>query len=317
MKPLRKNVAIAIDGGGLRGVITTRAMAVVERAGIPWEGGKAHKWGDVARLIAGTSTGSVISAALGVGLSAAEVHQLYCVMAAKIFKKSISSTLWPIFPYRYPNGPLIQVLKAYLKDKRMADLWQPERQMDIVMPVRDLVQSKTHFIKSWKSAYQKWPVWKAVVASCSVPTFFPVVEGSYVDGGVGSYANPCYVAAYEARQCLKWKARETTLISLGTGRGPSGLKPHEADTFLPIQWLSPLITTFMEDANEQQVRVVNELFYGLDFRRFQVDIPNIPIDDPAYVGELTRIGDELGRKILGDEVDTQAIQPPQRPPKFR
>ena len=30
MKPLRKNVAIAVDGGGIKGVIVTRALAILE-----------------------------------------------------------------------------------------------------------------------------------------------------------------------------------------------------------------------------------------------------------------------------------------------
>ncbi len=30
MKPFRKNLAIAIDGGGIRGVIVTKALTLVE-----------------------------------------------------------------------------------------------------------------------------------------------------------------------------------------------------------------------------------------------------------------------------------------------
>ena len=80
-------------------------------------------------------------------------------------------------------------------------------------------------VKPWKPDYTDWPVTLAVLASSAVPTLFPVVEGRYVDGGVGSYANPCYVAAYELRYCLGWDPAETTLISLGTGRTPHTLTP--------------------------------------------------------------------------------------------
>jgi len=30
MKPFRKHVAIAVDGGGIKGVIVTRALAILE-----------------------------------------------------------------------------------------------------------------------------------------------------------------------------------------------------------------------------------------------------------------------------------------------
>lgn len=306
MKPLRKNVAIAIDGGGLRGTMVARALAVVEEA-------TGLRCGERAGLLAGTSTGSIISAGLGINMSAAEIHQLYCELAKMIFRKSLRSVLWPLFTYRYSNRPLIQVLKTYVGDKKMGDFWTAERKVDVVITARDLVQGRTLFIKPWKEAYKDWPVWRAVVASCTVPTYFPVLDGCFVDGGVGSYSNPCYVAAYEAVKCLGWNPDETTLISIGTGRVRSPLKPYEASRFWSIKWLTPLLDTFLADANQQQVRVVHEFFPTLDFRRFQMDIPDIPIDDPKYVDVLTELGNELGQKILEDQIDVEATRPPARP----
>ncbi len=294
MKALRPNVAIAIDGGGLRGVMVARALTIFEQ-----ELGK--KCGDIARLAAGTSTGSIISAGIGVGMSAAEIHKLYCDLASVIFRKSWRSVLWPIATYRYANDALIKTLKTYLGEIKMSDFWKPDRQMDVVITARDLVQGRTLFVKPWKNAYKDWPVWRAVVASCTVPTYFPVVEGCFVDGGAGSYSNPCYVAAYEAVKCLKWKPEETTLISLGTGRVVPNIKPYQANRFLPLGWLTPLIDTFLADSNQQQVRVVQEFFPGLDFRRFQIDIPDIPIDEPKYIQALTELGNALGQKIVEDE----------------
>ena len=60
MKPFRKNVAIAIDGGGIKGVIVTRALASLERH-------LSKPVHDIFRLAAGTSTGSIISAGIGAG----------------------------------------------------------------------------------------------------------------------------------------------------------------------------------------------------------------------------------------------------------
>ena len=57
MKPFRKHVAIAVDGGGIKGVIVTRALAILE----DHLGQSAH---EIFRLAAGTSTGSIISASI-------------------------------------------------------------------------------------------------------------------------------------------------------------------------------------------------------------------------------------------------------------
>ena len=63
MKPFRKNIAIAIDGGGMRGVIPIRALMKLESVmGIPLS--------QMAGLVAGTSTGSIICAGLAAGLGA-------------------------------------------------------------------------------------------------------------------------------------------------------------------------------------------------------------------------------------------------------
>jgi predicted acylesterase/phospholipase RssA len=62
MNPCRK-VALAIDGGGIRGVIAAKALAVVEK-----HLGKPIR--NIAGLVAGTSTGSIISGGIASGLSA-------------------------------------------------------------------------------------------------------------------------------------------------------------------------------------------------------------------------------------------------------
>jgi predicted acylesterase/phospholipase RssA len=172
--------------------------------------------------------------------------------------------------------------------------------------VRDLVENRTRFVKSWKQEYRDWKAWYAVLCSSAVPTYFPVVDGRYIDGGVGSYTNPSYVAAYEAQFCLGWDPADTTLISIGTGRVPGGLEEHEADRFNPLEWVHPLIDTFLTDASDQQVRLVMQFFPDLDFRRFQVDLdPPIELDDPSGIPELSRWGERLGQMILDDEVDSK------------
>lgn len=311
MKSLRKNVAISIDGGGIRGVIVTRALTMLEeQLGLSIHGRF--------RLMTGTSTGAIIAAGLGAGLSADRLHQLYLQKGPEIFQHSLRTLVWPLLArYRYSLAPLAEALRKEVGELTMGDLWAADPPTDVVITVFDLVENCSRFVKSWKQEYRDWPVSKAALASSAVPTYFPVVDGRYVDGGVGSYINPCYLAAYEAQFCLNWDPAETTLISLGTGRDPSMLQSGEANKFWAWNWIGPILGAFTRSADDQQVHLVETFFKQLDFRRFQVDLREpIGMDDASRIPELVAYGEELGKKLLNDETDraqqVQATQAPHR-----
>ena len=76
MKPFRKNVALAVDGGGIKGVVASRAIAILED----------HLQKPSYEIF--KSTGSIISAGIATGLFGEEIHNLYCDMGPIIFKKT-------------------------------------------------------------------------------------------------------------------------------------------------------------------------------------------------------------------------------------
>lgn len=298
MKPFRKHVAIAIDGGGIRGIVATRALMMLEEA----LGESLH---DVFRLAAGTSTGSIIAAGLGAGLTAKTMNELYLRLGKTVFKKSWRTFFFPFTRYQYSSEPLQKALHDQFDNMKMGDFWNAKPRTDVVTITMDLFTNKSRFIKPWKPEYKDWPIVTAVLASSSIPAYFPVVEGRYVDGGIGSYANPCYIAAYEALFCLKWKLEETTLISLGTGRDPQTVKPGQAEKMAVWDWLVPLEDAFLSSTSDQQVHLVETFFKGLDFRRFQVDFKEyIALDDPNQMDKLLAYGEQMGAMILNDKVDS-------------
>jgi len=308
MKPFRKNVAIAIDGGGIRGVIVTKALSMLEEA-------LGQSIYDVSRLMAGTSTGSIITAGLAAGESAAKIHQLYLDLGEIVFKQSLRTFFWPLTRYRYPHKQLEDAWQMYLGERVMSDYWTDDPPIDVIITTYDLLENRPRFMKSWKPEYKKLPVVKAVLASSSVPTYFPVVDGRYVDGGLGLHENPCYLAAYEILHVLKWKLEETTLISLGTGRDPNAIQPDQPERFKTWEWLEPLLDAFLVSASDQQVHMVETFFTGLDFRRFQVDLKEpIEMDNAHAIPELIKYGEEMGQMILNDQYDrVQYMEPPELP----
>jgi hypothetical protein len=307
MKPFRKNLAIAIDGGGIRGVMVTKALTMLEEA----LGQPLHNSG---RLYAGTSTGSIISAALAVGLPASRIHELYLALADTVFEKSWRTLLFPVSRYRYPHEPLEIALHEQLGDIKLKDLWADLRLTDIVITTFDLLRNRTMFIKPWKLQYQDWLLAQAVLASSCVPTYFPPVDGRYVDGGVGSYANPCYLAAYELNFCLGWDPAETTLLSFGTGRPPGLLKPGEPERVFAWNWVDPVLDAFLSSASDQQVLLVETFFKKIDFRRFQVDMDGpYPMDDVSGIPRLIEYGTQMGNMVLNDELDSAIRVKPTTP----
>jgi Patatin-like phospholipase len=308
MKPFRKHLAIAVDGGGIRGLIATKALSILEASlGISVF--------ELSRLMAGTSTGSIIAAELATGAGASALNQLYLDYGGAIFKKSLRTFFWPLTRYRYPQKPLEDALRKYLGDRVMSEFWTANPPTDVVIATYDLLENRPLFIKSWKSEYRHWPAVKAVLASSSAPTYFPVVEGRYVDGGLGLYENPCYLAAYEIQFALKWRLEETTLISLGTGRDPRAVQAGQPERFYTWQWLEPLFDAFLSSAADQQVHLVKTFFPKLDFRRFQVDLKaSIEMDDASAIPVLVEYGELMGQMILNDQYDrAQRVEPPEMP----
>ncbi|MHB1354733.1 MAG: patatin-like phospholipase family protein [Anaerolineae bacterium] len=303
MKPLRKHVALAVDGGGIRGLVVTRALALLEEH-------LGQQVSSLFHLAVGTSTGAIISAGLAAGLSAAKMTDLYLQLGQQVFRRTLRSRLWPLVRYRYPLAPLYTALSQHLGSGTMKELaGQPGTPL-LVIPVFDLQENRSRLVKSYKSEYAAWPLAQAALASSAVPTFFPVVGGRYVDGGVGSYANPCYLAAYETFFCQGWDPAETSLISLGTGRAPHASKEVNYDRYYAWQWLDPLLGAFLQSADDQQVHLVQTFFGALDFRRFQVDL-EVPIgmDDASQMDRLVDYGEQLGHKILNDELDPAQWSP--------
>ena len=99
MKPFRKHTAIAIDGGGIRGIIPAVALSMLEdKLGKPVY--------EIFELAAGTSTGSIISAGIGAGLTAKKMAELYRDLGDSIFPHTLRRFLWPLTRYRYAAEPL-------------------------------------------------------------------------------------------------------------------------------------------------------------------------------------------------------------------
>lgn len=272
---------------------------------------------NIAQLTAGTSTGSIIAAGIASGISAKDLNHLYVTLGPKVFPFTMRKLLFPLTPHRYPSGPLEAFLNAYFGERRMGDFWLGSHPIDVVITAYDLKENRNRFIKPWKEEYANWQVALAVRASCTVPTYFPIVEGRYIDGGVGAYANPCYLAAYEAVRVLEWDPNETTLLSFGTGRDPYSFDTSQSRRIPAWDWIAKIFGVFLHSAEDQQVHLVESLFDQIDFRRFQIDLSEpIPMDDVRQIDKLVEYGKLLGQMVLDDRFDRAMHILPQKPSHY-
>ncbi len=316
-KTFRKNVAISFDGGGIRGIVVTKALTMLEKKLVE-DGYIKRTLNEKVGLFVGTSTGAIIAAALAAGVTASELNRYYRELGGDVFRRFGRWGRYLFEGERYSNEKLKSHLKEILDGKigagaKMKDFYSMDPSIDVVFTTFDLVSSKIRFIKPWNKPdrkddenFTKWPVIEALLASSAAPTYFPSVKGKYgqyIDGGVSSYNNPCYIAAYEILNHLKekkWKIENTTLISIGSGRGKPILDRPGKHRLGLVKLADAMLTAFMTSANDQQVTLVEEAPNKLDFRRFQVNLrEDIALDDIRKIKELEEYyGTKLGEMIV-------------------
>jgi uncharacterized protein len=240
MTPLRQHAALAIDGGGIKGLVVAQALTALEAE---LGGGPLIKHLRL-KILAGTSTGAIITAAIAMGMEAHDIAQVYLDLGQDVFPPLVPD--WfpkaleqaheilrlVLQPHLYPNEKLIEVLKTFIQrqtgkaDLTLAELNEilgPDKAL--ILTAVNITERRTRFLKSYKADNGDWKLWEAILASSSAPIALPVwsrVEASgkrayYTDGGVGNYGNPAYIAAQEAVVFRGDAPEDVSLLSFGTG----------------------------------------------------------------------------------------------------
>ena len=209
--PIRR--ILTIDGGGVRGILALKLLERLEaRITSPSydirnsANERPARLLDLFDMVAGTSTGAMIVGLLQIGYSPREILRKYRDLLPKIFKTKLHSGLSQLFGTKYSQRHLKRLNQEQFGDTR---LWQLPK--DIMIVARDMVRSESTFFTAFKLSHsdqiggphQVYGTFKtlrlrdAVMASLSAPTLFPSY-GRFVDGGVGSFNNPCLQAVIEA-----------------------------------------------------------------------------------------------------------------------
>jgi len=216
--PVRR--ILCIDGGGILGTFPAAFLASIESE-------LDRPIAEYFDLIAGTSTGGILAIGLGMGLTAAEVLDLYERRGPEIFGAhanplinralGISRTLRRVVSSKYTSDGLRTVLGAVLGNRRLG-----ESRTRLVIPAWDPACQTVYIYKTahhprLKRDYKALAI-DAALATSAAPTFFREhVTGESVgliDGGVWAN-NPIAIAVVEAIGLLGWNASQLRVLSLG------------------------------------------------------------------------------------------------------
>ena len=204
---------LSVDGGGYRGVFAAQLLKRMEEE---WQIDWCSRFG----LLAGTSTGSILTAGLACGLPAARLADFYDAHGEAIFTPRLRSRfdVLGLFTSRYSNTQLRALLEDTFGETTLGDVPIP-----LILPAVDIDNGCVHVFKSkFHDEFVRDPkvrVSDAVLASCSAPTYFdPHFVGDYqvADGGLWAN-NPSLVATIDAHYRLKIPLGDIRIISVGTG----------------------------------------------------------------------------------------------------
>jgi hypothetical protein len=225
---------LALDGGGIRGILTLEYLAVIEEM-LRRRSGADFLLCDYFDLIGGTSTGSIIAAALACGMSVDQLKRLYGEIGTSVFKDKF----WRkgLFVPKFPAEPVRHALDAHLGADTSLDSERVRTGLMIMTKRLDTGSPwPLHNHPDARYARQDGRLLlnQVVRASTAAPTYFEpeqiaiatrdgnVVKGAFVDGGVSPFNDPALqllmVAALHGHG-FRWQTGrdKLLLVSVGTG----------------------------------------------------------------------------------------------------
>ncbi len=286
---------LALDGGGLRGLISARILQRLYHC--PEIAG----WLDQVDLIAGTSTGSLLGLGLASGKKPQEICDIYLNSGKLIFTRNRwtdycnpKQLFEVLFGAKYINRELEKQVNLTFGELTLGEL-----QKKVVVPSFQLDNEKPNDRRSWKpkifNNFQAkdfdYKLAKVALYSTAAPSYFPSVDG-FIDGGVCAN-NPSIVALTQALNAGECDLSDVVLLSIGTGENPEYIEKKVLN-WGALRWASPLITILMEgvsDISHYQAKHLLKKHY----HRMQVILDpkeNIAMDASDKIGRMDILGRE-------------------------
>ena len=290
---------LSIDGGGIRGIVTTVMMQRLQAT----PGLKGFL--DSVDLIAGTSTGGLLALGIARGLELDQIRDLYVDDGPDIFDDSWIDDLLDLGKLRgadYKIGPMRRVFKRVLGES--TTLGQLQKRVLITAFDMDN-ENPDPLERTWKpKLFHNFPgdgsdraelAYKVGMYTAAAPTYFPSVDG-YIDGGV--YANNPSMCALAQTQDKRYRPtpriNEVVMVSLGTGTSLFHIKGKTLDWGY-AQWIKPLISLMLDGISgiaDYQCSQMLRRRYHRQAPVFPADV-SIPMDDVKKIPYMIQFAESL------------------------
>lgn len=269
---------LSIDGGGVRGIIPATLLArISEKVNKP-----IHEYFD---LIAGTSTGGLIALCMANGMCAEEVQNFYLHKIKSIFKDTILDNFKDGFGKNlgadYDPKNLERILKVIFKNRTLGDI-KLKKNCTVLVPAFDIspvrngkpANFKPKVYNSHSADYQNEMLVDIACRTTAAPTYFPIREKKFIDGGVAinhpAMAAVAFAINRDPNKGLNYSLDELKVLSLGTGTSnKTRIDPKKVGdgNWGIIKWLKYLpwlLTESNVQATEYYIRQVLNIDNRLD-----------------------------------------------------
>ncbi|XP_063834103.1 calcium-independent phospholipase A2-gamma-like [Ostrinia nubilalis] len=285
---------LALDGGGIRGIIAIELLRTLERLA----GRKVHQLFD---YIVGVSTGAIIAAVIGGGVGTLDTaNEMYLTLSKQMFGNTslIGGTSRLVWTHSYyDTAAWERLLRDNLGDCTLTQCNRHNSpKMALVSCVVNSGARLSPFLfRSYECGFRVRSVfpgtararlWHAVRASAAAPTYFDEfrLDGLlHQDGGI-MVNNPTGVGLHEAKLLFGPDAlRRATVVSIGTGRPLH--KPVDYQLLAAPQatsWRDKFNKILDSATDTEGVHLVlNDLLPGGNYFRF-----NPPLMSPCAMDEV-------------------------------
>ena len=288
-----KFLILSIDGGGIRGIFPAHILSCIsDRLGI--------KISEQFDMITGTSTGSIIAAAIACDIEPYQISELYRQHGSKIFSRKnffFNTKAISAIQSLYDNSYFRMVLQDIFGNLTLGDVNIP-----LLIPATDIGYGGVHVFKSSYSPDftrdSKVLIRDAILASCSAPTYFdPAKVNEYLlaDGGLWAN-NPSLAAVIDAQKRLNIDFKNICVLSLGTGHSKTSYGVNTKRKWGLLRgWKGPEFISFLMSLQAQSTYNYLQLMldkYQLLRLDFESDLP-LPLDDHSAIDDLISRADRV------------------------
>jgi hypothetical protein len=236
---------LALDGGGVKGVLTLGMLRALEdelrrRAG----GSPQFRLSDYYDLIGGTSTGAIIATGLALGLSVAELTALYMRLGPDVFGHAAGDGVF--LQSKFEAGKLRRALASVMTTKTLGS---EDLKTGLAIHAKRIDSGSPWVVTNHPLGMfydppadsaifpnKRYRLVELVLASAAAPTFFdevvidiefdekrrPTQKGYFVDGAVSGNNNPSlqlFMLALEPSYKFGWKSGPDNLMMTSCGTG--------------------------------------------------------------------------------------------------